>query len=80
MPWKELGYAIGFVVLLAAIYVGAYYATVEPATLWLGPYPNQDKMAIPTYHLPNCESFFSPAHEMDKRLRPDVWYVDIAPE
>jgi hypothetical protein len=28
-PLRELGYAIGFVVLLAGLYVGSYYAMVE---------------------------------------------------
>jgi hypothetical protein len=28
-PLRELGYAIGFIVVLAALYVDAYYATME---------------------------------------------------
>jgi hypothetical protein len=33
MPWKELGYAIGFVGLLLALYVGTYCATVTRTNL-----------------------------------------------
>jgi hypothetical protein len=69
MPWKELGYAVGFVVFLAALYVGSYYATVEKGvwmvntTCWVE-YRFGDEWA---------KWFFSPIHFLDGEIRPKFW-------
>ena len=63
-PIRELGYAIGFIVALAAIYVGSYYAMVDRGALrdacWVR-YPMGQKWAKP---------LFAAMHEVDRRLRP----------
>jgi hypothetical protein len=73
-PLRELGYAIGFVVLVAAIYVGAYYAMVERSGLRYIRTANQVPWFLPSYPMiESTYSFFAPMHEIDLRFRPDYW-------
>jgi hypothetical protein len=69
-PLRELGYALGFVVLLAALYVGSYYAMVERRVAGVS-------FTIIMVRYRFCEEwarqFFAPVHALDQRLRPDFW-------
>jgi hypothetical protein len=77
VPTKELGYAIGTVLLLMATYVAAYFALVVPYDLYdrtsepfiarLG--------SIPTYRIggDSLEPFFNPIHQFDRRIHPMTW-------
>jgi hypothetical protein len=77
LPLRELGYAVGFLVLLAALYVGAYFATVERSLFGAGINADwPDQPWLPWY--PRIESewthpFFAPMHVVDLKLRPDYW-------
>ena len=65
-PLRELGYAIGFIVLLAALYVGSYYAMARRVTdegCWVR-YAFLDDWAL---------SLFSPIHTVDRQIRPEFW-------
>jgi hypothetical protein len=76
-PLRELGHATGFIVLLTALYVGAYYATVERSSLRLCKLPDQNvPLCFPWYPMIESDttcSIFSPMHELDLRFRPDYW-------
>lgn len=72
-PLRELGYAIGFVLLLVAIYVGSYYAMVVRVdwrmntTCWVE-YRFGGEWA---------DRFFSPMHDLDRRFRPEWWEREV---
>jgi len=74
------GVAIGVLVVLVGLYVGAYYAMVTPEV--------GDSSVVPVYFIPGewdldmatgmrihlwCRPFFSPMHAIDRRIRPRVW-------
>jgi hypothetical protein len=74
-PLRELGYAIGFIVVLTAIYVGAYYATVErarPAVMIWGsePWPRHAEYRIGG---DVSAAFISPMERLDRKLFPESW-------
>ena len=73
-PLRELGYAIGFVVLLAAMYVGAYFAMAEPISLpftsGVGPWT---KLANYRFGGEASAAFFAPLEAADRKLFPDRW-------
>jgi hypothetical protein len=76
MLWKELGYAIVFVVLLAAMYVGAYYAMVQREEIdVLLRYRPPSIRAHVAYRFGGeaAHSMFSPMHEIDRYIRQDWW-------
>jgi hypothetical protein len=65
MPWKELGYAVGFVVVLASLYAGSYYWLIERVVVpgrIDGKYSNDAFVPV-----------FYPMHLLDRRIRPDFW-------
>jgi hypothetical protein len=78
-PLRELGYAIGSIMLLAALYVGSYYAMVERAV--------RGHMRIhacigdisPKYRFAQeaAEEVFRPLHNMDREIRPSYWSIDL---
>jgi hypothetical protein len=76
-PVCELGYAIGFVVLLAALYFGAYYAMVGRVRIVSDDLKSVPLGAFPEYaHFPEASTyFFGLAHEFDRLIRPDFWIV-----
>jgi hypothetical protein len=74
-PIRELGYAIGFVVLLAALYVGSYFLAVTPTTFAS---PDGGGVSIrmkPAYPAEWMEPVFAPIYEIDRKLRPEAWKV-----
>jgi hypothetical protein len=82
-PLRELGYAISFLVLLAALYVGAYYAMVERTEHIHGFMIGIGMRDPPTVKLKYryggewSMAFFYPAHDIDRRLRPDLWRGEL---
>ena len=66
LPLRECGYAIVVVVVLLALY-GAYLAMVQRSRhLW-------NSRPIYRFGDEQARCFFAPAHEIDRRLRPDFW-------
>ena len=55
-----------------ALYVGAYYAIVQPGLMTRSCiYP---RYVIPgSIELPSGEFLFAPIHAIDRRFRPDFW-------
>jgi hypothetical protein len=82
-PLRELGFAIGFTVLLAAIYVGSYYAMVERTEHIQGFMIGIGIPDPPTVRLKYryggewSTAFYYPAHDIDRRLRPDLWRGEL---
>jgi hypothetical protein len=87
-PLRELGYAIGFIVLLTALYVGAYYATVERrlGRVIRGGKGSSDSQRIfigaiyAKYPMDWLNPFFSPMYDLDLRMRPDFWSAEAMNE
>jgi hypothetical protein len=88
LPLRELGWAVGVVALLAAIYMGSYYALAERDGYVFAVdsdggeisgacvYPNYRFLSEPQWpDQPQdvATVFFSPAHAIDLRIRPDYW-------
>ena len=82
-PWKELGYAVGFVTLLAVLYVGAYYslAIAHTERLYSDPafalniHSPYTVCIFPEYRIggESAVRFIEFMHGIDKTLRPDTW-------
>jgi hypothetical protein len=76
-PLRECGYALGVVVLLAAIYVGSYYATVQPKYFRM---PPGDRACLVEYRLDDegwLKVFFAPMHDLDRQIRPEWWEDEV---
>jgi hypothetical protein len=77
LPWKETGWAIVFIVLLAFVYAGSYYAMVTQEWHsgifweegWFGSRPE------PKY--PFCDevlkTVYGPMYSLDRKVRPGFW-------
>jgi hypothetical protein len=84
-PWRELGYAVGFLTLLAVLYVGSYYATVERQPIGVKWWPETSENPRTTYLLDYrlgggggwAHDLFGPMHRLDKMIRPDYWDGNI---
>ena len=75
-PIKELGYALGFVALLLASYVGAYYALVEPRGQTIETSFSEYVAMRPAYRWGDFlsdDNLFVMMSEIDRKLRPDAW-------
>jgi hypothetical protein len=74
-PLRETGYAIGFVVLLAALYVGAYFAMVDRQAIPLRMTGGIILYSFPTYRFGDESAawFFAPMYAIDRRIRSDFW-------
>jgi hypothetical protein len=61
-PKKELACAVAFVVMLAGLYVGSYYAMVQ-------------SNGTPEHRFGGvtAEANFAPWHQVDRRIRPEFW-------
>jgi hypothetical protein len=75
---RELGYVIGFVVLLLAIYVESYYAMVEKHEFdFLATLGGRSRViaALPTYRSRQewPAYFYRPMYVVDRKLRLDFW-------
>lgn len=77
---RGIGYAAVFLVVLATMYVGSYFALVErgPNINYSPSYP-PTQPSMPTYRWISAgwvQSLFAPVHALDVRLRHDYWYGD----
>lgn len=75
VPWKELGWAVAFVVLLAVIYCGSYLGMVERD----GAIKNGRAVSIGPYYRLGHQSLkpvFALAHSIDCLARPTYWSLD----
>lgn len=79
IPWKEMGWALVFVVLLLVVYVGSYLALVKRGT----PLPGTGEVHALYRIGENWESgeviqtIFRPMNQLDRRLRPDYWSLAV---
>ena len=70
-PLRECGYAVGFVVVLTASYVGAYYATVERVVNMKGRFDSSFDLAMHDcrgyvhWSTGVVRPFFNPIHDVD---------------
>jgi hypothetical protein len=82
VPLRELGYAVGFIVMLALLHAGAYFAMVskeidiESTELAVG----QTELNVrvnATYWFGSdwSASFFRPVNDADRLIRPRYWAV-----
>ena len=75
-PLRELGYAIGVIVVSAALYVGAYYAMVQRGpVLWLNTLDLWDIETKADYRFAQetSEVVFGPINDLDRVVRPGYW-------
>jgi hypothetical protein len=78
-PWRECSYALGFLVLLATLYVGAYYAMVERMIGFGGitsrgtRVSTRERTIFVGYRIESVplDGIFAPMHALDRRLRPE---------
>jgi hypothetical protein len=77
LPLKECGYAIAGVVVLLVLYGGAYLALSTKTEFGWG-----ESHSFVEYRCGGewSVSFFAPAHEIDRLLRPDFWRGDLSLE
>jgi hypothetical protein len=77
LPLKELGYAIGAVLLVGAGYVGAYFALVVPDYEL-----DRDTLrstvrfdCVPKYRIggASLRRVFDAVHRFDRKVRPETW-------
>jgi len=87
-PLREIGCAVGFILLLGIFYVGGYYALVithpellDPGLLRLkrGTFGPSTYRIAPEYRFgsDNSVRFFAPMHDLDKWLRPSLWELTV---
>ena len=77
-PLRECGYTIGFLVLLAAPYIGTYFALVIRLPNVLYPGTMRPGMYLRAYRVDEewVAVFFEPIHSADREcLRPSYWTV-----
>lgn len=70
LPWRECGWAILVLLLLAVLYVGSYLALLGNG------FQVHDNVVLPSFHLVSegpARSFFSLAFRCDKAIRPQRW-------
>jgi hypothetical protein len=76
-----MGYAVGVVVVLAALYVGAYFAVVTPTWNFVGSGRELDIGMTPSYRIvPDewADPIFSPAVDAEKWIWPSKWSKEAA--
>lgn len=90
LPWRECGWALLFLLALAGLYMGAYYATITPRPrlvskrYGIGVIGGKTfPVCVPGYHfLPEAwvSPVFAPMHNLDRQLRPETWSRERARE
>jgi hypothetical protein len=82
-PLRECGFLVGFIVVLAVLYVSAYFALVGQKVafnrnLIVEVLTGKDFRDVePAYPADWLEPVFDPIHSIDRRLRPDFWADNI---
>jgi hypothetical protein len=86
LPLRECGYALTFIVVLLGLYLGAYFAMVERVDFgeliassrpYLGP---ARPFAFYRFGGDWSQSFFYPAHALDRRIRAELWEGERDPD
>ena len=74
LPLRELAYAIVFVAVLLGLYGGAYLAMMQRYNLGISSIAGEETPVV-AYRFggESAESFFWLAHDVDRRVRPDMW-------
>ncbi len=74
LPLREVAYAIAFVVALFVLYAIAYLALMIRVDLGISSIAGEETPMV-TYRFggESSEWFFAPAHEVDRRLRLELW-------
>ena len=74
LPLRECGYAVGFILAIMLLYGGAYLGMMERIDLGISSIAGEETPMV-AYRFGGdwSESFFAPAHEIDRQLRPDLW-------
>jgi hypothetical protein len=76
-----MGYVVAGLVVLAALYVGAYYAMVKPSPLsffaGVGPWPMETRYR---FGGEVSASIFAPLEQLDRRFFPARWEVPFVPD
>jgi hypothetical protein len=75
LPLRECGYAIAFVLAMCVLYGGAYLALMQADDTGAGRY-----MPMLKYRFGGewSKRIFAPAHEVDRRIRPELWRFEVA--
>jgi hypothetical protein len=77
LPLRDALIALAAFVLLNALYVGSYYATVEinQRARCIGEKSKSLQPLQPMYAVGGevAFSFYSPWHQIDRKIRPDYW-------
>jgi hypothetical protein len=81
-PLRECCCAIAIVLVFAALYAGAYYATVDRQMVMRNwdPPPKETTAFEPRYSVPMLSRFLTPMHELDRKLRPRYWSIEAMME
>jgi hypothetical protein len=76
-PWKETGYALGFLLLLLVLYVGSYFAMVQRRPVREAVRWEADRIYLAVEHEPDYRfggnTLFAPIHRIDRATRRDYW-------
>jgi hypothetical protein len=74
VPWREICWAIGFLTLSIGIYIGAYFALVDPRPtgvfMGVGPWRLDSHYRFGTEV---NKVFFAPLEAVDRKMRPGRW-------
>lgn len=79
-PWRECGWAVLFLLVLAGLYFGAYFAMMRPIVSVShsergvsGRVPFYNRPWMPHTMAEWASTIFAPMHAIDRALRPDFW-------
>jgi hypothetical protein len=78
IPFRECGYAVGFIVVTTALYIAAYYAMVVrgvniPMGGSFSVTIEELDTVYPSYPIESMRPFFQPIHEIDRKIRSRFW-------
>ncbi len=64
--------------LIPSLYMGAYYALLEPTSVFSLAYDGTGFKQMPDYSIggEGVQTFFNPIHCLDRLVRPSHWQID----
>jgi hypothetical protein len=78
LPLRECGYAIVFFIVLLALYGGAYLAMMQRFETGISAMGEEETPFVEyRFGGESSDTFFGPAHELDRQLRPDLWKGEL---
>jgi hypothetical protein len=80
LPLRECGYAIGVILIACALYGSTYVALSERKIAWYNLDPFEE-VPVVSYRFGDewAEWFFAFAHEIDSKIRSDMWRHQVDP-